>query len=90
MSERNEIIFEIEFESENWFQKIKMNKVMSANFVPQNSMEIIDTGIVFKGTDPIEVISDIKSDSKTGPAAYKLEKINGEVQEMRLAVGTIS
>lgn len=48
------------------------------------------TGIVFKGTEPIEVLSDIESDSHTGPAAYKLEKINGEVQEMRLAVGTIS
>jgi hypothetical protein len=48
------------------------------------------TGIVFKGIEPIEVISDIESDPKTGPAAYKLEKINGEVQEMRLAVGTIS
>ena len=48
------------------------------------------TGIVFKGIEPIEVISDIESDPKTGAAAYKLEKINGEVQEMRLAVGTIS
>lgn len=48
------------------------------------------TGIVFKGIDPIDVVSDVKSDPQSGPAAYKLEKINGEVQEMRLAVGTIS
>lgn len=48
------------------------------------------TGIVFKGIEPVEVISDIETDPKTGAAAYKLEKINGEVQEMRLAVGTIS
>lgn len=48
------------------------------------------TGIVFKGIEPIEVVSDIKSDPKTGPAAYKLEKINGEVQESRLAVGLIN
>ena len=48
------------------------------------------TGIIFKDIEPIEVISDVKSDPQTGPAAYKLEKINGEVQEMRLAVGTIS
>jgi cyanophycinase-like exopeptidase len=48
------------------------------------------TGIIFKGIEPIEVISDVKSDPQTGPAAYKLEKINGEVQEVRLAVGTIS
>ena len=48
------------------------------------------TGIVFKGIEPIDVVSDVKSDPQTGPAAYKLEKINGEVQEMRLAVGTIS
>ena len=48
------------------------------------------TGIVFKGVEPVEVLSDIESDPKTGAAAYKLEKINGEVQEMRLAVGTIS
>ena len=37
----------------------------------------------------LKVIEDIKADPKTGPAAYKLEKINGEVQEIRLAVGTI-
>lgn len=48
------------------------------------------TGIVFKGIEPIEVVSDIKSDPQTGPAAYKLEKINGEVQESRLAVGLIN
>lgn len=48
------------------------------------------TGIVFKGIEPIEVVSDIKSDPKTGPAAYKLEKINGEVQESRLTVGLIN
>ena len=48
------------------------------------------TGIVFKDIEPIEVISDMETNPKTGPAAYKLEKINGEVQEMRLAVGTIS
>ena len=48
------------------------------------------TGIVFKGIEPVEVLSDIETDPKTGAAAYKLEKINGEVQEMRLAVGTIS
>jgi hypothetical protein len=42
------------------------------------------------GFEPVEVISDIETDPKTGAAAYKLEKINGEVQEMRLAVGTIS
>ena len=48
------------------------------------------TGIVFNGIEPVEVLSDIESDPKTGAAAYKLEKINGEVQEMRLAVGTIS
>lgn len=46
-------------------------------------------GIVFKNQDAIEVINDIKSEPLEKSAAYKLEKINGEVQEMRLAVGTI-
>ena len=47
------------------------------------------TGIVFKGIEPIEVISDVKSDPLTGPAAYKIQKINGEIQEIRLAPGAI-
>ncbi len=47
------------------------------------------TGIVFKGIEPIEVISDVKSDPLTGPAAYKIQKVNGEIQEIRLAPGAI-
>ena len=47
-------------------------------------------GILYEGTDPVSVITDSPVDPETGPAAYRVEKVAGEVIETRLAPGAIS
>ncbi len=45
------------------------------------------TGIWYEGITPVSVVSDIPVDPATGPAAYKLELVGGEVVETRFGVG---
>lgn len=45
-------------------------------------------GILYEGTDPVEVISD--RDVGSASAAYRIERAGGVVEETRLAVGRIS
>lgn len=47
-------------------------------------------GILYEGTEPVEVIADIDSDPVTGPAAYRVENHGGQVVETRLPVGRIA
>lgn len=46
-------------------------------------------GILYEGTTPVEVLSDVDGDPMTGPAAYRIECVGGEVVETRLAPGRI-
>jgi peptidase E len=45
-------------------------------------------GILYEGTDPVEVVADLEP-SEDGPAAYRVERVGGEVVETRLAVGRL-
>lgn len=45
-------------------------------------------GILYEGTDPVEVISD--RDEESVSAAYRVERVGGAVEETRLAVGRIT
>jgi peptidase E len=47
-------------------------------------------GILYEGIEPVEVICDLDADSETGPAAYRVQNISGEIVETRLAPGLIS
>ncbi|MEI6362325.1 MAG: peptidase E [Actinomycetes bacterium] len=47
-------------------------------------------GILYEGTEPVEVIADIDVGSEDGPAAYRVEREAGSVVETRLPVGPIS
>ena len=47
-------------------------------------------GILYEGTEPIRVITDVEFDATTGPAAYRVERVAGEVCETRLAPGAIA
>ncbi len=47
-------------------------------------------GILYEGTEPVEVICDIDADPGTGPAAYRVERSGDEVIETRLAPGAIA
>lgn len=46
-------------------------------------------GILYEGTDAVEVITDEPVDPTTGPAAYLLERSSGDVTERRLAPGPL-
>ena len=47
-------------------------------------------GIHYLGEEPVEVICDVDADTTTGPAAYRVELVGGEVVETRLAPGPIN
>ena len=47
-------------------------------------------GILYEGTQPVEVIADEPVDPETGAAAYRVELADGQVVETRLGVGPIS
>ena len=47
-------------------------------------------GILYEGTDPVEVLTDYHVDPTTGPAAYRVELDGGSVVETRLAPGRIA
>jgi peptidase E len=46
-------------------------------------------GILYEGTEPVSVHTDYDVDPATGPAAYRVELVDGEVVETRLAPGPI-
>ncbi len=46
-------------------------------------------GILYENEVPIEVIVDRPSD-EDGPAAHRMNKVNGEVSEVRLGAGRIA
>lgn len=46
-------------------------------------------GILYVGTDPVEVVTDEEFDPVTGPAAYRVEVRDGELVETRLAPGPL-
>lgn len=47
-------------------------------------------GILYEGTEPVEVLRDVDGDPAEGPAAYRVELLNGDVVETRLAPGRLS
>jgi peptidase E len=44
-------------------------------------------GIWYEGTEPTTVVADVDVDPDTGPAAYRVELVGGEIEETRVAVG---
>lgn len=47
-------------------------------------------GILYEGTEPVRVVTDIAVDPLSGPAAYRVERTGGAARETRLAPGTIN
>ncbi len=47
-------------------------------------------GILYRDTSPIEVVTDLDVVDPEGPAAYRIELVDGAVVETRLPVGPIS
>ena len=47
-------------------------------------------GILYEGIEPVQVVVDKEFDPETGPAAYRVELVDGAVVETRLAPGPIT
>lgn len=47
-------------------------------------------GILYEGTEPVEVVTDEQADPATGPAAYRVELVGGEAVETRLPPGPLT
>ena len=47
-------------------------------------------GILYQDTTAIEVVTDLDTNEPDGPAAYRIELVDGEVVETRLPVGPIN
>lgn len=47
-------------------------------------------GIVYEGTEPVEIVTDEPVDPETGPAAYRIEQTTAGVVETRLAPGPLA
>lgn len=46
-------------------------------------------GILYEGNTPVEVLSDVDADPRSGPAAYRIERVGDDVIETRLAPGLL-
>ena len=44
-------------------------------------------GMWYEGTEPTTVVADMEMDPQTGPAAYRVELVDGAIKETRVGVG---
>ena len=47
-------------------------------------------GILYEGDEPVRVLVDVDVDPVMGPAAYRIDSVDGEVREVRFAPGTLT
>lgn len=81
----NGVHYDSEAQRRPLLQKLVGNQVLPLSFATDDKV-----GIHYIGEEPVEVICDVDADSATGPAAYRIESVGGEVVETRLAVGRIN
>jgi peptidase E len=66
-----------------------MHELVGGSTLPLSFATDDGVGILYEGTEPVEVIADAPPESADGPAAYRIELVGGEVRETRLDVGRI-
>jgi peptidase E len=67
-----------------------LHRLVAAAELPVSFATDDHVGMLYEGTDPIAVITDEDYDAATGPAAYRVELLDGAVVETRLAPGAIA
>lgn len=64
-----------------------LHRLVSDGVLPASYATDDGIGLLYEGTEPVEVVADVEPpDPRTGPAAYRVERVGGEVVETRLAV----
>lgn len=66
-----------------------LQRVVGDGLLPTSYATDDRIGILYEGDQAVRVIADIDVDAATGPAAYRIERVGGEVVETRLPVGEI-
>jgi peptidase E len=65
-----------------------LHKLMREEVLPPRAYATDDcVGIWYEGTQPTSVVADMTIDPDAGPAAYRVELVNGEIVEERVGVG---
>ena len=65
-----------------------LHRLVSDGVLPNLAYATDDhVGIWYEGTNATSVVSDSPVDPRTGPAAYRIEMLSGEVHEIRVGVG---
>jgi peptidase E len=81
----NGVHYDTEEQRRPLLQSLVANEQLPLSFATDDHV-----GILYEGTDPVAVITDSPVDPAEGPAAYRVEKVDGEVVETRLAPGPLS
>ncbi len=67
-----------------------LQRVVGDGLLPTSYATDDRIGILYEGDQAVRVIADLDVDPATGPAAYRVERVAGEVVETRLPVGPIA
>jgi peptidase E len=67
-----------------------LQRVVGDGLLPTSYATDDRVGILYEGDQAVQVIADLEVDPATGPAAYRVERLGGEVVETRLPVGPIA
>jgi peptidase E len=66
-----------------------LQRVVGDGLLPTSYATDDRIGILYEGDEAVRVIADLEVDAASGPAAYRVERVAGEVVETRLPVGSI-
>jgi peptidase E len=66
-----------------------LQRVVGDGLLPTSYATDDRIGILYEGDQAVRVIADLDVDVETGPAAYRIERVGGDVVETRLPVGII-
>lgn len=66
-----------------------LQRVVGDGLLPTSYATDDRIGILYEGDEAVRVIADLEADPVTGPAAYRIERVGGDVIETRLEVGPI-
>lgn len=67
-----------------------LHELVKAQTLPTSYATDDGIGILYEGTEPVAVISDAAGATDSGPAAYRVELVDGEIIETRLGIGPIT
>ncbi len=79
----NGVHYDSEAQRRPLLQRLVAEGVLPLSYATDDSV-----GLWYEGTTPTRVVGDRDVAPATGPAAYRVELVNGEVVESRLAVGS--